>query len=281
MNNTTINQKYLLRIFSKVNKLNNVPTQERPVFIIKYGPPASGKGSRGVKSVIESFGHPLNSYIDINVDDVVESLNTFKKDSRKILNAKGLTTAEQINQILNKATNKNAENFSKPYFTTRFNKRLAIPNQMDLLMKNAIIARKNISFETTGGTGFPSWIFDVFKEGLKNYDIKFIFPLVDCSEGWSRYKRRPTNSYLRGGVFRFGSSKKQYIQQYIKSYNEFLNGEIAMRSGKYGGVGKNARYFVIPRTGTGLISNSSKYRPVVRMLIGEAKSWGKSQGIQL
>jgi len=54
-----------------------------------------------------------------------------------------------------------------------------------------------------------------------------------------------------------------------------------MRSGKYGGVGKNARYFVIPRTGTGLISNSSKYRPVVRMLIGEAKLWGKSQGIQL
>lgn len=276
MNSTKpqINEQYLLRIFAKVNKLNNVPSQSKPILIIKYGPPASGKGSAGVRQVIESFNYPSSSYININVDDVVESIKKFKNNSRKVLNNKGLTTAEQINNLLNKATNENAKRFSKAYVNTRFNKNLSIPKQMDLLLQNAVNARKNITFETTGATGFPFWLFK-YINGLEKYDIRIIFPLVECSEGWRRYKKRPTNSYLRGNVFRFGVSKRAYAEGYIKSYNEFLKAEnILKKDRKFSGKVKS---IVVDQDAS--TNNPGLYRPAIRSYVHKCKIWARAQGV--
>ena len=66
--------------------VNQVPNPTgRPKFIIKYGPSASGKGSAAVRRVIEGFGDPITSYINIGVDDVVESSQAFKNMSHAVI----------------------------------------------------------------------------------------------------------------------------------------------------------------------------------------------------
>lgn len=275
-NKLVINQQYLLRIFSKVNKLNNVPTQNRPVFIIKYGPPASGKSSQPMINVIKSFGYELNTYIHVNVDDVVESIKTFQNESMKMFQ-KRLTTNKlkdqnQIIKILNNVSNNNAKMLFTPYVSIRYNSRLNIENRIDELMKHAIMARKNISFETTGSTSFPFWIFNVLQPGINKYQIKILFPLVDCSEGWRRYKARAVKSYVQNKSVRFGLSRRQYTEQYIKSYKNFLKGKIGMNSGRHGLVARNAKYFVVSRKGK-IMKYMSEYMPIINKLSNEAKVW--------
>ena len=263
-----LNERYLMRIFANANKLNNIPSQTNPVLIIKYGPPASGKGSQYVKDVIKSFGFPPDSYININVDDVVESLNIYKTQSRKTLQNKGVNpndTVEKINKILNKASNQNASNFLLPYTNIRFNPKLNIPKQMDALMKNAIIGKKNITFETSGATGFPFWIFENM-EGLNNYNIKCLFPLLPVSQGWSRYKNRAITSYKKGGVFRFGLTKIKYKENYLKSYKQFLNGEQKLRNLK-------SSFHVIDSDGK---QHNKNYRDIIQTYINGASANNKT-----
>lgn len=274
-NKLVINQQYLLRIFSKVNKLNNVPTQNRPVFIIKYGPPASGKSSQPMINVIKSFGYELNTYIHVNVDDVVESIKIFQNESMKIfqkrLNSNKLKKDQiTITKKLNNVSNNNAKMLLTPYVTTRYNSRLKIEKQIDELMKDAIMARKNISFETTGSTGFPFWIFNVLQPGINKYQIKILFPLVDCSEGWRRYKTRAVKSYLKKKWVRFGLSRRQYTEHYIKSYRNFLEGKIGMNSGRHGLVARNPKYFVVSRSGK-IMNSMLEYMPIINKLSNEAK----------
>ena len=93
-------------------------------------------------------------------------------------------------------------------------------------MTQAIEKGKNITFETTGGTGFPDWLWEKERINLerKNYEIIVIFPTIDFETTWARYKKRPINSLLRGhGGFRFASTKNQLSNTYKKSYTFMIN----------------------------------------------------------
>lgn len=250
--NVQINEQYLMSIFTKVKSLKEVPTQESPVFVIKYGPPASGKGSTHVKNVIARFGKSEKSYIDINVDDIVESLESYKTDSRKTLMNKGITQYtpfKNIDELLNQTTNNNAKKYLKPYIDirSRDNMKKLNKNKMtlvDRLIQKAIKGKKNIILETSGVSGFPFWIFSVFK-GLDFYNIHFVFPLIEMNEGWKRYKKRAIDSFLRGGVFRFGLSKEKYKEFYINSYNKFMAGKEILK--KLEKIKNNVNFHVISK----------------------------------
>jgi hypothetical protein len=58
--------------------LSEMPTSANPIFILKWGPPASGKSSENVLAEIESFGVPLRDYINFTPDAIIESLLAFR-----------------------------------------------------------------------------------------------------------------------------------------------------------------------------------------------------------
>ena len=103
--------------------MNNFPNPETPKLIIKYGPPASGKGSAEVKNLIQSFGDPLSSYVNINVDDVVDSTLYFKKRSVDLVHSlvKNPNNAT-LTAFLNNASVDAVKNFADVYTNVRFTK---------------------------------------------------------------------------------------------------------------------------------------------------------------
>jgi hypothetical protein len=219
-----ITENSLARLFSGNNRrVNNMPTPTgQPKFIIKYGPPASGKGSGAVRSVIESLGDPVSSYININVDDAVEATKAFRNRSRALVNRLTVKpNSPDFNAFLNRASTNEVAEFAKVYTSIRFSKNskgLDIGAKMDNLLTQALKAHKNITFETTGGNGFPTWIANWLGTLLKGYKIVVIFPTVPFEETWRRYKLRPTQVYKNGGGFRFASTKSQVRKIYRDSY---------------------------------------------------------------
>ena len=60
----------------------------KPNFVLKYGPAASGKGSKLMNYTIESLGYNLKSYVNVNIDDAVESVPYYVTSSRNTLKQK-------------------------------------------------------------------------------------------------------------------------------------------------------------------------------------------------
>jgi hypothetical protein len=219
-----ITENSLAKLFSGNNRrVNNLPTPTgQPKFIIKYGPPASGKGSGAVRSVIENLGDPISSYININVDDAVEATQAFTNRSRALVNRLLVKpNSPDFNKFLNRAPVNQVAAFAKVYTDVRFSKNtkgLDIGAKMDNLLQQSLKARKNITFETTGGGGFPSWIWSWLGPLLKGYKIVVVFPTVPFEETWRRYKMRPVQAYKNGKGFRFASTKAQVRKLYRDSY---------------------------------------------------------------
>lgn len=59
----------------------DLPVAERPFFILKWGPPGSGKSSETVKSAITSLGVPLEDYMEYSPDKIIENLLPFRFES--------------------------------------------------------------------------------------------------------------------------------------------------------------------------------------------------------
>ena len=205
----------------------------KPNFIIKWGPPASGKGSEAVKAVIESLGYPLNTYINFNIDDIIEATNYFRNESMKraqnYFNKKGVNTTSENNIVnkLNSINKNNANKIGNVYSKVRngvgTNGKTKLSTKLTLFLEQAISLRKNITFETTGMGGWPDWIFTERGLNKKNYNIHIIFPLTPFPVTWERYRRRAAKMFLTRSGFRFASWKDSARLQYKKSYEKFSN----------------------------------------------------------
>ena len=223
LNRITVNS--LLKLFTKTPSKPSA----HPKIVIKYGPPAAGKGSAEVRKLIEGFGDPIDSYININVDDVVESTAYFKNKSRALVNTiLKNPTQQNLNAFLNTAPVNEVQKFAKVYTDVRFTpntKGLNIGTKLDTVLGKVIEAGTNITIETTGINGFPNWLWKNYRESLehKKYTIIVIFPTVDFQTTWLRYKTRPIQSYKSGGGFRFASTKTQLLNQYKKSYASMMD----------------------------------------------------------
>jgi len=215
-------------------RLQSPPIKERPNFVIKWGPPASGKGSADVKAAIEALGQPMSSYIQIGIDDLVEATKYFKNESmnraKEIFNTRrnvvNSTNKNSITAFLNKITEANAKKLGNVYSGIRNSpgsNGSKLSNKLNSVLKQAISLGKNITFESTGLGGWPNWLFT--NSGLKasNYNVHIVFPLVPFVITWRRYRQRAAYQFLKGNGIRFASTKKQARQQYVASYTQFEN----------------------------------------------------------
>ena len=235
----------------------------RPILVVKYGPPASGKGSDRTQKAIESLGVKYDEMIHFNIDDVIESLEQFRGTSRKQLeqtfkymtnsSLQDVNKKNKLKANLNIIGNNNIKDFSKIYFNIRNAPINAMRTQtwqlIDTMMGKAMKSNLNISMETTGSFSFPDWLFTDPKTALyiKNYQVVFVFPTVHWDTAWSRYKARPINRYLKGGPFRFGSTKVGYAEQYIASYTAFIEKMPTLMTNR-----ENVSYIIVPND----VSNS-------------------------
>ena len=124
----------------------------KPIFYIKYGPPASGKSS-----LVSKSGLDVNKFYDINVDGIVQ----------KLARGKSLAQAEYF------AFRKSADYIS------------------DWLMLYCLMRKVNVSWETTGFKmdyfyQFPYQPF-IIDAG---YDIYLGFPVVELDNLVDRCNRR-------------------------------------------------------------------------------------------
>lgn len=265
---TATNVPLLEKLFivqTKINKEQNrrieslpEPTGQ-PKLVIKYGPPASGKSS--INPLVERIGgDPIRSYININIDDAVESTEYFKRRSRiaiQRLVGNRNPTEQMLRNFLNKATNKEISKIGKVYENVRKAKNLSgskFSDKIDTLIQKAVKAGKNIMFETTGTNAFPNWLFS-YIDG-KNYKAFIIFPMAPFQLTWQRYKNRPVRNYLTGGGFRFASSKSNLAQTYRLSYSHFINAFSNTRNPVYRYV--NGVYMVPTRANRSTINFNPK-----------------------
>jgi hypothetical protein len=220
-------------VVASLGRLPSYYGVNKPNFIIKWGPPASGKGSPAVKAVIESLGYPQNTYVNFNIDDIIEATNYFRNESMKraqnYFTKKGVNSTSE-NNIVNKLNNINQNNATRiggVYSQVRngvgTNGKTKLSTKLTLFLEQAISLRKNITFETTGMGGWPDWIFTERGLNKKNYNIHIIFPLTPFPVTWERYRRRAAKMFLAKSGFRFASWKDSARLQYKKSYEKFSN----------------------------------------------------------
>ena len=214
-------------------RLRSPPRNTRPNFVIKWGPPASGKGSADVKAAIEALGQPMSSYIQIGIDDLVEATQYFKNESmnraKQIFSTRrnvNSTNKNSITEFLNKISITNAKKLGNVYTGIRNSPGTngsKLSNKLNSVLEQAIKLGKNITFESTGLGGWPDWLFT--NRGLKasNYNVHIVFPLVPFVITWRRYRQRAAYQFLKGNGVRFASTKKEARQQYVTSYEQFEN----------------------------------------------------------
>lgn len=125
-----------------------------PVLVIKYGPPASGKGEcnkkfvQSIEKIKKAKFFDENNSISIDIDKYVESLD------------------------INNTITQNPDNYwnFRPY-----------ANKIgDQMLKFSIKNKRNVVVEMTGNTIDPKWLHtDIINPAkLKNYIIVIMYPLV-------------------------------------------------------------------------------------------------------
>jgi hypothetical protein len=248
----------------------------KAITIIKYGPPASGKGSEFVKNKIKEI---LKTEQNIPTQT---NLTTFKKSYTNSLNI----TRQLVNINMNKPVESNPKYVEstqqmKQYIKNKFRvtdnstdylNKLRIKNTAEMYrlygkyakplynLSNKEIEEANansadVIIETTGQRGLPNWL------KIREYrEYHIIFPIISFETLWKRYKNRAN----KGEAFRILSTKEQLRKVYLDSYYFFLKYYL-----------KNAGYKVYVLDNEGnvvkfLNKNASEQR--IKDLIEEAES---------
>lgn len=206
---------------NKYSKLPSLSNKEQPHLIIKYGPPASGKGSSKVQEEIKNLGIDTEDCIIFEIDRIIESLENFRTTSMEIYK-------ESINY------NEKTKKISQLYFNKRksenSNKKTLNQSFEDLLIQS-INERKNIIFETTGGSFNDynpiKWLFDIIINNKKEnptkkpYYITLIYPIVKEENILERAKKRASNQVSRNPPFFRGISSENLKNQIQNAKHNF------------------------------------------------------------
>jgi len=135
-----------------------------PLFVVKYGPPGSGKSSENVYTAIKKLGPSMTSYIDMNQDTLVESMKSYQTNH---------TRYNEVRYQKNK-------------------KGMSLSEKSTIVLKKAIKARANIIIEITGGyeerKGPLSWIHTLLHD--TSYKLIVIMPQVGIETILKRLEKR-------------------------------------------------------------------------------------------
>jgi hypothetical protein len=138
------------------------PAKGDPFFVVKYGPPGSGKSSARVYQEIKKLGPPITSYVDVNQDTLVESMNEYKRNH---------TQYNRLRYQKNK-------------------KGLSLYKKSAIVLKKAVEAHANIIIEITGGNDEDPliWIHKLIKD--TSYKLVIIMPTVPLETILKRLETR-------------------------------------------------------------------------------------------
>lgn len=196
---------------------NSKPLQPRFYFVIKYGPPASGKSQILQKCLPQLVHKPIR---EISINDYVEKNQRFIQKSNAIAKQKGVTQ-QNMKTLTNAVLN---ETFVQSLMNVYANVR-GTKNKLHNINLNSALQKQQpvITFETAGRSGLMRSIGWLTKlQGMENYKMILIFPVVPVDVAWERYVRRAFDMFSRGQGIRLGSTQKQFYGQYINTYNNFL-----------------------------------------------------------
>ena len=69
------------KIMCNGRTLADLPHPENPIYVLKWGPPGSGKSSKKVIDFIKTLGVPLEDYVDYSTDKLIESYVPYRVKS--------------------------------------------------------------------------------------------------------------------------------------------------------------------------------------------------------
>ena len=141
--------------------LSGLTVSSTPVLIIKYGPPASGKGSclNVFYETARKMGFNSDDFLDANIDDVITLLDVEKS-------------------ILKDPQN---------YHSFRPEAGKIVEEAIQIALTN----HYNIVMETTGGTVDKQWYIDLISKAKQNkYKVLIVYPLVPKETLVSRSEKR-------------------------------------------------------------------------------------------
>jgi predicted ABC-type ATPase len=174
--------------------LAKTKTVENPVFLIKYGPPASGKGRclDNFHKFAEMYGFDSQNYIDVNVDAFVDKLdihNEIKQDPevywkyRPIANKIGDAILSQCfsqrKHVVLEMTGGNVDQhwLNATLIEPARKEKYTIIVVYPLVPKNILIERSEARAKEIGRRPDPQRIIETAEKAAEN--IKFMHTLVD------------------------------------------------------------------------------------------------------
>jgi adenylate kinase family enzyme len=158
---------------------------DRPLLIVLYGPPGSGKSSAN-KMIERLFNIPIQEFIHIEKDSLVTAIRSYRKK-----------TMEMYNELPNK--NSIPQNFYEEMndykkFVTQVKNTEGhdIEEKRILLLQKSLDLNYNIIFDTTCDSAKKRDLLleDIFPSIPENYDIIVLYPVVPIEVLKKRVKNR-------------------------------------------------------------------------------------------
>ena len=200
-----MNNNFKIKYLKYKKKYLDLKKQEGggdPYLIITAGPTGSGKGSLPIK-IITYLNLNENDRVNILIDDLVESQETYKKRIKDIINdyCQENKLCNRLKYKIKNPDNEILNKFSDAYFNIRKNKGCnnTLKSCDDInseKLKKAFTEGENIIFETTGKY-YPSWIFKYNMEMLNKwkYQVIMAWTIADWCELVKRNKSRAILSF--------------------------------------------------------------------------------------
>jgi len=184
-----------LKIYTGQRGLAALPTPEKPIFVLLYGPPGAGK-STALSKIQELIHLDPADAVTISLDALVESVRTFCAETSAI----GQHARNARNRGNQATVDENFKAAAKPYLgmmMAKGNNRPGAAKGAKVMSLNeirkealrvAVEAGKNIIYERTGTGLFEKELFEVLQA---KYTIYVVYPRVSKEELQSRLAKRP------------------------------------------------------------------------------------------
>jgi len=172
-----------------------------PLFILKYGPPGSGK-SNIINDIIKNKNLILSKFVDLNIDNEVYKIPEYQEVAEKcklkyhnlaiklstFMNDNNLTSDQKLaykEDYDNEMDNVNKE-CTNNYVTHRKSADILLDHKLDIAQKS----RDHIIFETTGDN--IKWYKEKLFPKLKilGYRIILVYPLINKETAIERINKR-------------------------------------------------------------------------------------------
>ena len=187
----TFTRKNIFNVLLDGKPINAFESHNDPYFIIKVGPPGAGKSSSSTNNEILKLGIHPDDIINIDVDKITKSFNTFRNTTYKI--RKNYNDMEFNNTFFNSLTKVHKNHLSCRNKTT--NK--SMKDHIDFTIVSAIKQQKHISCETT--TSISQYIknFGNMLRANKYKIVVFFYTNRNLTNLTSRILKRGENLYLQ------------------------------------------------------------------------------------